>query len=173
MSSVAALLIAVSSPTAAYWAFGFPSAICAVFGADFVFATGTLFVAKIVEPHEQSCVAAPKQRLISQLMVSSRLAGGLFQTMTQLGTSLGISITTIVFSSVVAKEARRDPPNVAQVVGPGGIISSSRAQLIGYRDAQWTAFSFGVAGAVLALVYLRKVGIVGHRSSKVMNTTKD
>lgn len=36
-----------------------------VFGADFVYAAGTIFVAKIVLPHEQS------------------LAGGLFQTMTQ------------------------------------------------------------------------------------------
>ena len=36
-----------------------------VFGADFVFASGTLFVAKVSLPHEQS------------------LAGALFQTMTQ------------------------------------------------------------------------------------------
>ena len=55
-------MINVSSP---YWAFGFPSAILSVFGADFVFAAGTLFVAKISLPHEQS------------------LAGALFQTMTQ------------------------------------------------------------------------------------------
>jgi hypothetical protein len=48
-----------------YWAFGFPAAICSVIGADFVFAAGTIFVAKIALPHEQS------------------LAGGLFQTMTQ------------------------------------------------------------------------------------------
>ena len=36
-----------------------------VFGADFVYSAGTIFVAKIAFPHEQS------------------LAGGLFQTMTQ------------------------------------------------------------------------------------------
>jgi hypothetical protein len=36
-----------------------------VFGADFVFSAGILFVAKVCEPEEQS------------------LAGGLFQTLTQ------------------------------------------------------------------------------------------
>jgi len=45
--------------------FGFPSAIFSVFGADFVFASGTIFIARIVEPHEQS------------------LAGGVFNTMLQ------------------------------------------------------------------------------------------
>ena len=48
-----------------YWAFGFPAATIVVVGADFVYAAGTLFIAKISLPHEQS------------------LAGGLFQTMTQ------------------------------------------------------------------------------------------
>lgn len=65
MTGIAGLLFAVIDPSASYWAFGFPSAIVAVFGADFVFPSGTLFVAKVSLPHEQS------------------LAGGLFQTLTQ------------------------------------------------------------------------------------------
>jgi hypothetical protein len=64
-SSLACLLFAVIIPSAPYWAFGFPGAIVSVLGADFVFAAGTLYVAQVVEPQEQS------------------LAGGLFQTMTQ------------------------------------------------------------------------------------------
>ena len=64
-TAVANLLFAVIKVSAPYWAFGFPSAILSVFGADFVFAAGTLFVAKISLPHEQS------------------VAGALFQTMTQ------------------------------------------------------------------------------------------
>lgn len=53
-----------------------------VFGADFVFASGTLFVAKVAEGHEQS------------------VAGALFQTMTQLGTAFGLTVGTIVFDKV-------------------------------------------------------------------------
>ena len=65
LTSVASLLFAVINTHAPYWAFGFPAAIVAVFGADFVFASGTLFVAKVSLPHEQS------------------VSGALFQTMTQ------------------------------------------------------------------------------------------
>jgi hypothetical protein len=64
-TGLAALLFALINPSSLYWAFGFPAPIVAVFGADFVFAAGTLFVAKVSLPHEQS------------------LAGGLFQTLTQ------------------------------------------------------------------------------------------
>ena len=65
ITSVAALLFGLIDPNAPYWAFGFPAAITSVFGADFVFAAGTLFIARISRPHEQS------------------VSGGLFQTMIQ------------------------------------------------------------------------------------------
>jgi hypothetical protein len=41
--------------------------VCSVVGADFLFASGTMFVSESVSPHEQS------------------VAGGVFQTMTQVG----------------------------------------------------------------------------------------
>lgn len=65
LTGVAGLLFALIDPDAPYWAFGFPATIVAVFGADFVFSTGTLFVAKVCEGHEQS------------------VGGALFQTLTQ------------------------------------------------------------------------------------------
>lgn len=65
VTGFACVLFALVNPAAPYWAFEFPSTVMVVFGADFVYAAGTIFVAKIVFPHEQS------------------LAGGLFQTMTQ------------------------------------------------------------------------------------------
>ncbi len=65
ITGCAPILFAVIVPSAPYWAFGLPGAICSAFGADFVFASGTLYVAKIVKEDEQS------------------LAGGLFQTVTQ------------------------------------------------------------------------------------------
>lgn len=65
MTATASLLFAVINPNAIYWAFGFPAAVVSVVGADFVFAAGTIYVAKVSLPHQQS------------------LAGALFQTMTQ------------------------------------------------------------------------------------------
>ncbi len=65
LTSCATLLFALIDPNISYWAFGFLGASFSVFGADFVFAGGTMFVASIVLPHEQS------------------LSGALFQMMTQ------------------------------------------------------------------------------------------
>ena len=65
LTGTASLLFALINPSSSYWAFGFPAAVVGVFGADFVFASGTLFVAKVALPHEQS------------------VGGALFQTMTQ------------------------------------------------------------------------------------------
>ncbi|KAI5117894.1 hypothetical protein M0805_001551 [Coniferiporia weirii] len=130
LTGLAGLLFAVLEPSAPYWAFGFPAAIVSVFGADFVFACGTIFVAKISAPHEQS------------------LAGGLFQTLTQLGTSLGLAVTTIVHNTILRREE--------------GIVGKN-SQLDAYRGAQWTCFGFGVAGAIVALIFLRNVGPIGHR----------
>ncbi|KAJ6453099.1 MFS general substrate transporter [Mycena sanguinolenta] len=90
-TGLAPLLFALIIPSSPYWAFGFPATILAVFGADFVFAAGTLFVAKVSLPHEQS------------------LAGALFQTITQLGTAFGLAISTISFDAV-ADGTGNDPP---------------------------------------------------------------
>ncbi|KAJ6533086.1 major facilitator superfamily domain-containing protein [Mycena capillaripes] len=81
-TTVAPLLFALIVPSAPYWAFGFPAAVCSVVGADFLFAAGTMFVSDSVGPYEQS------------------VAGGVFQTMTQLGTSFGVTASTIVFNHV-------------------------------------------------------------------------
>ncbi|KAG6866162.1 hypothetical protein C0991_008116 [Blastosporella zonata] len=134
-TSIAALLFAVIDPNATYWAFGFPAAVISVFGADFVFASGTLFIAKVAQPHEQS------------------LAGALFQTMTQLGTSLGVTVTTVIFNRITLQQT-------GSSVGTPPLLS--------YQAAQWGAFAFGVLSMALAIVFFRGVGIVGHRKSDVI-----
>ncbi|KAJ6498367.1 putative efflux transporter [Mycena vitilis] len=131
LTSTGALLLALIRPPAPYWAFGFPSPIVAVFGADFVFAAGTLFVAKVARGEEQS------------------LAGGLFQTLTQLGTAFGLAVTTIVHNAVADRH-----PNLRGAEGQG-------APLEAYRAAQWTAFGMGVLCTLLAAGFLRGVGPVG------------
>jgi hypothetical protein len=65
----ACLLFALINPRASYWAFAFPASVISVMGADFVFSTGTLFIAKVVRSYEQS------------------VAGALFLTMNQVQTN--------------------------------------------------------------------------------------
>ncbi|KAF5365655.1 hypothetical protein D9758_003166 [Tetrapyrgos nigripes] len=130
-TSIGALLFALIHPTASYWAFGFPSTIVAVFGGDFVFAAGTLFVAKVCHENEQS------------------LAGGLFQTLTQLGTAFGLAVSTIVHSSVTKNHAST------------GLSNAENAPLQAYQAAQWTAFGMALFCTLLAVVFLRGIGPVG------------
>ena len=144
MTATASLLFALIKESAPYWAFGFPAAIVSVFGADFVFASGTLFVAKISLPHEQS------------------LAGALFQTMTQLGTSFGLAITTIIYNSTLSTQSKK----VGVHVNSSGTNAPRFAQFDAYRAAMWGGFTFGIIGALLAAMFLRSVGIVGHNTKK-------
>ncbi|KAK0430501.1 efflux transporter [Armillaria borealis] len=124
ITACAAIFFAEINPDATYWAYGFPSAIFSVFGADFVFAAGSIFVARIVEPHEQS------------------LSGALFQTMYQIGTALGVTVSTIVFNRVVAQ----DSLNMGVVVDNANSNAPQEALLNGYKAAEWTAFAFGAIG---------------------------
>lgn len=64
MTGLSPLLFAIIDTSAPYWAYGFPAAVSSVFGADFIFSSGSLFVAKVAKPEEQS------------------VAGGLFNTLT-------------------------------------------------------------------------------------------
>jgi len=109
-TSTAALLFALIDPSTTYWAFSFPAFAISVMGADLVFSAGTLFIAKFALPHEQS------------------VAGALFNTMTQVGTAVGVTVTTVVFNSVATKLKPGDDP------------------LRMYHAAQWTCFAFGIIG---------------------------
>ena len=64
MTALANLLFAVIRLDSPYWAFAFPATIISVFGADFVFPTGSIFVAKVSLPHEQSVSGALLQTMM-------------------------------------------------------------------------------------------------------------
>lgn len=141
LTAAAAILFALIDPSVTYWAFGFPSTVLIVFGADFVYSSGTIFIAKTSLPHEHS------------------VAGALFQTMTQIGTAFGLTISTIVFNTVVDRESAK----LGVTVNSSGTNAPMSAQLVGYKDAQWTSAAFALMAALLAAIFLRSVGIVGHK----------
>ncbi|KAF8887856.1 major facilitator superfamily domain-containing protein [Gymnopilus junonius] len=127
-TATACLLFAVIIPKTTYWAFAFNASYISVFGADFVFSSGTLFIAKFALPHEQS------------------VAGALFNTMTQLGTAVGVTVTTVVFNRVSER------------------IPSNEDNIRAYHAAQWTAFTFGIIATLLGLIFFRGVGVVGTKT---------
>lgn len=123
-TTTACLLLALINPNTTYWAFAFPATFLSVMGADFVFAAGSLFIAKFALPHEQS------------------VAGALFNTMTQLGTAVGVTVSTVVFNSV------------SQTA-----VAEGKDIIVSYHAAQWTTFGFGVVGAFLLVFRTTRVGL--------------
>lgn len=140
---------------------------------------GTLFIAKICLPHEQS------------------VGGAIFQTMTQIGSTFGLSISTIVYNAIVRSKAAKLGVEVTGSTSDSDIPKA--ALLGGYKGAHWTAFAFGiagelflflfriklsitdlfllflfcVAGTVMGILFLRGVGIVGHKKTKLRDRTAE
>lgn len=136
----AAVLFALIDPSATYWEFGFPSTCLIVFGADFVYSAGSLFITKVARHGEHSIV------------------GALFQTMIQLGSAFGVTISTIVFNRVVSYQSAE----LGVTLDSTGLNAPLSAQLQAFRAAQWTSAGFAFLAAVLSAIFLRNVGIVGH-----------
>lgn len=75
------------------------------------------------------------------------LAGGVFNTITQLGNSLGLAVTAIIAAAVTDSESDTVPTDTAI--------------LKGYRAAFWTCFAAAAASAVISSFGLRNTGKVG------------
>lgn len=80
------------------------------------------------------------------------LAGGVFNTVTQLGNSLGLAVTAIIAAAVADAELDRT-------------TSSKLATLEGYRVAFWTCFAAAVVSVLISTVGLRKAGKVGEKKN--------
>jgi len=138
-TGVACLLFAIINVNTTYWAYSFPSTVLTVWGTDFIFACGSLFVSRVALPHEQS------------------VAGGIFSTFAQLGISFGLAITATVSNAVTTKETSR----FGIVPNAEGTNIPLAALLKGYRAAQWTGFAFAMGALVLSALLFRGVGIIG------------
>ncbi|KAF8479545.1 major facilitator superfamily domain-containing protein [Russula ochroleuca] len=138
LTGCANVYFAMIDPRASYWATGFPSACLVVLGADFTFASGTMFISKVSPPNEQS------------------VAGGPFQAMTQIGSAIGLSVSTIVFNGVLKAQSS----SLGVSGDQGGDDAPREAQLKAYQAAMWTGFAFGILCTMMC-VCLRGVGIVG------------
>ncbi|KDQ16903.1 hypothetical protein BOTBODRAFT_30275 [Botryobasidium botryosum FD-172 SS1] len=141
-TAVGCILFATIIPSAPYWAFSFPATILIVIGVDFAYATGSLFVAKIALPHEQS------------------FAGGVYNTVIQVGGAVGLAATTVLYDQTALREAEKilgHPVTQVETEGP------HEALLKGYQAAQWLGCAFALCAMLLSATFLRKIGYVGHR----------
>ncbi|KAK1756632.1 major facilitator superfamily domain-containing protein [Echria macrotheca] len=126
----APLLMALNRPEWPYWYAAFPAQVLQPMSADVLFSVGLIVVSEVFSDDTQS------------------LAGAVFNTAGQFGTSIGLALIGIVSETFTQRSRHPDK-------------TSPEALLDGYRAAFWTAFGWMLMIGVVALVSLRKVDRVG------------
>ncbi|KAJ4295461.1 hypothetical protein N0V90_007473 [Kalmusia sp. IMI 367209] len=142
--SLASLLFAIPiSDHTTYWAYGFPAMVLSVFGADTLFPTLTLFVAKSLPSEDQA------------------LGGALVNMVGQFGRALGLAIATALQTAVMAKQRGVSVDKIGSGDGSGGGKTWDPALKVGIRSAAWFDFGMGIVALGVVLIFFRGAGKVG------------
>jgi hypothetical protein len=122
--------MALIKPSWPYWYDAFFAQLLAPISADILFTIGLLVVSDVFPAKTQA------------------LAGAVFSTVTQFGTSIGITMMTVISSSVTKSSEFEDK-------------EKPRALEVGYRAAFWAMFAVMGIACVTGGFGLRRIGKVG------------
>jgi MFS family permease len=127
ITAVAPLLMAIVNPRWSYWTCAFFATAFTPICADVLFTVANLLITSVFPPQTHG------------------LAGGVFNTVSNIGNSVGLAVTAVVASSVTLAEK-----------GP-----SAETLMEGYRASYWLCFGANVLVLAVAAFGLRKIGKVG------------
>lgn len=137
-SCLSPLLMAIVKERWSYWACAFPAISLIPIGMDALF-------------------------IVSNLLITSRfpattqgLAGGVFNTIAQIGKSMGLALAALIANSITAHSS-----SSASAHHDGGLT----ARMEGYRGAFWFCFAINGLTLSISLWGLRKVGMVGGKKA--------
>lgn len=130
LSSLSPFLMALVDPKWSYWICGFPAIFLNSIGADSLFTVSNIVIASVFPAETQG------------------LAGGVFNTVSQIGKSVGLALVALIANSVTENSSFEDK-------------QSPEALMEGYRAAFWFLFTLCVASLVVSVWGLRAVGNVG------------
>ncbi|OBT39729.1 hypothetical protein VE00_09844 [Pseudogymnoascus sp. WSF 3629] len=130
ISALSPLLMAIINPASSYWTYAFFATACAPICADVLFTVANLLITSVFPPKTHG------------------LAGGVFNTISNIGNSVGLAITAVVASSVTLSEKGKDE-SVAEML------------MDGYRATFWLCFGANVVVLAIIGFGLRKIGKVG------------
>ncbi|KAJ5160054.1 Major facilitator superfamily domain general substrate transporter [Penicillium canariense] len=138
MTAISPILMAVASPNWTYWAAAFVAMTLSPINGDVLWTVSSLIISR----------AFPDD--------SMALAGSVFNTISQLGNSVGLAVTAVIAASVTAHDdgSANDTRTSSQT---GGQL------LEGYRAAYWTIFAGMVVVFLVSSLGLRHVGKVGNK----------
>jgi len=114
--------------------------------------------------HSHRCDLFPSSLSLS--LSKSTLPDAYLFTPTQIGTSLGLAISSVVLDRTIARKSRE--LGLPLPTTDGSVPISKPALLAGYRAVQWLNFAFVMVGLVLAVLFLRQIGIIARRTPKAM-----
>lgn len=132
------LAMALLDPTWNYWYLAFWAQVAAPFSADVLFTVGLIIVSDTFPEKTQA------------------LAGAVFNTVAQIGMSLGMGLCQVVALGVQGGDGTGGGHH-----GDASEAEDPAALLRGYRASFWTIFGYMAACVVVAVVGLRKTGRVG------------
>lgn len=127
----------VATPSSSYWSSGFVANALSAIGVDALFTTANLLISSVFPARTQA------------------LAGGVFNTVSQIGKSVGVALTAIVAASVTA--------NLKAGEGDEESLSTPPELLEGYKAAFWFCFALSGTTLLVTLWGLRGIGRVGHK----------
>ena len=130
-SAAAPAIFALLDPKWPYWFGKFPAMCICVFSTDLLFNISNIVITNSFPPKDQA------------------LAEGIFNTVSQLGNSIGLAVTTIVASAVTSTAGSEEGTTPLQ------------ATLDGYRAAFWACFAAAIVSCFVSTISLRKSGKVG------------
>jgi len=130
MTSLSPMLMALVNQHWLYWYMAFPAVLLTPICADTLFTVSNLAITSVFPSRTQG------------------LAGGVFNTLAQIGTSVGLAVTAIIASSVTAGSSSQDK------VSPEALMK-------GYRATFWTCFAAMVTMLGVSGWGLRRIGKVG------------
>ncbi|KAH8841837.1 hypothetical protein MCOR27_004955 [Pyricularia oryzae] len=135
------LIMALVDPNLSYWYLQFWAQVLAPLSADVLFTIGLIVVSE----------SFPEQ--------TQALAGAVFNTVAQLGLSLGMGVCQVVALGVSATGGgvRHGGSGSQDAVAPTDVASLLR----GYRASFWAIFGYMLLCTAVAVVGLRNVGRVG------------
>lgn len=128
-SAIAPLLMAVASPSWSYWTAPFIATALIPVSADTLFTVSNLVITSIFPSKMHG------------------LAGGVFNTISQIGMSVGLAATAVISNSVSEHELKHS--------------DSKTAMDKGYTATYWTCFGAAVMIIVLSWWGLRNIGKIG------------
>ncbi|KAF6803585.1 integral membrane protein [Colletotrichum musicola] len=147
LAALSPLLMAVADPAWNYWYCVFWAMFTNAIGADTLFTISNLLITSLFPARTHG------------------VAGGVYNTIAQIGKSVGLASSGAIASAVTAKSAAAAggvgvvATRAGTGAGPNG--QSPMALLEGYRAAFWYCFALYGATLVVTVWGLRKIGKVG------------